>query len=162
MLSVDTEDFEKSVDEYSKLLTNALVSSVKSVMVGTANALVENTPVGDVNKYYELYYERWLNEEWDMTAGMLMANWWVELNSDNAGFDSDARDTDGSEVKKRMQDAMNEFKLGDYILVDNETPYAENIEGGQSKEKHPRGMKEPTVEALMNIYKIQFKDFLYG
>lgn len=162
MLSVDTEDFEKSVDEYSKLLTNALVSSVKSVMVGTANALVENTPVGDVDRYFELYQQRYDREDWDMEAGMLMANWWIELNSDNTLFDSDARDEDGSTVKLRMQDAMNEFKLGDYILVDNETPYAENIEGGQSKEKHPRGMKEPTVEALMNIYKIQFKDFLYG
>lgn len=162
MLSVDTEDFEKSVDEYSKLLTNALVSSVKSVMVGTANALVENTPVGDVDRYYELYQQRYDREGWDMEAGMLMANWWIELNSDNTLFDSDARDDDGSSVKLRMQDAMNEFKLGDSILVDNETPYAENIEGGQSKEKHPRGMKEPTVEALMNIYKIQFKDFLYG
>ena len=107
MLDVDTQEFDKSVDEYTKLLTNALVSSVKSVMVGTANALVENTPVGDVDKYYEFYYDRWLNEGWDMTSGMLMANWWVELNSDNAGLDSDARDTDGSEVKQRMQEQIN-------------------------------------------------------
>ena len=162
MLDVDTQEFDKSVDEYTKLLTNALVSSVKSVMVGTANALVENTPVGDVDRYYELYRQRYDREGWDMEAGMLMVNWWIELNSDNTLFDSDARDDDGLSDSMKMQDVMAEFKLGDSILVDNETPYAEKIDAGQSKDRYPRGMKEPTVEALMNIYKIQFKDFLYG
>ena len=62
MLEIDTTEYEKSVDEYIKLVKNAFVKGVKQVMVGTADALVENTPVGDVDLYYDLYLNRYLEE----------------------------------------------------------------------------------------------------
>ena len=162
MVTVDTTEFDKSLDSYIDQLKKAFTNSVVNVMQGTAEALTENTPIGDPERYFELYQARYYEEGWDATAGMLMANWYFELNATDGLFDSDARDTDGSEVKNSMRAVMQSFKLGDSILVTNETPYAPDIEAGQSKEQQPEGMLKPTVDQLMAIHKIQFKDFLHG
>lgn len=162
MLEIDTTEYEKSVDEYVNLVKNAFIKGVKQVMVGTADALVENTPVGDVGLYYDFYLNRYLEEGWDIKAGMLMANWYFELNAIDGLFDSEARDADGSELRMKLQEVIQQFKLGDSILVANETPYAENIENGKKSKQAPFGMIAPTELALMKIYKIQFKDFLNG
>lgn len=162
MISVDTTEFDKSVDDYTVQLKKAFTDSVKAVMYGTANALVENTPVGDVDAYLSYYRQRYDDYGWDMTAGMLMANWYFELNATDGLFDEDARDPEGSELTNNMRQVMQNFKLGDSILVENTTPYAPEIEGGQSKQQAPFGMLKPTEQALMEIHKIQFKDFLHG
>ena len=162
MVTVDTVDLEKSIDTYVDLLTKALKNSVTQVMYGTASAIVENTPVGDNEKYFERYQQRQLDEGWEPTPGMLMANWYFELNATDGLFDSSARDESGDHVTNSIRDVMMQYKIGDSILVTNETPYAPNIEGGQSKEKQPQGMLRPIEAALLDIYKIQFKDFLNG
>lgn len=162
MLGVDTADFDKSVDQYIDQLTKALKSSVTQVMYGTATAIVENTPVGDDEKYFELYQQRMREEGWEPTPGMLMANWYFELNADDGLFDESARDETGDHVTNSIREVMQAFKLGDSILVTNETPYASEIEAGQSREKQPQGMLRPIEAALLDIYKIQFKDFLNG
>ena len=162
MLTVDTSEFDKSVDTYIELLTQALKNSVTQVMYGTATAIVENTPVGDNEKYFELYKMRQEAEGWEPDPGMLMANWYFELNATDGLFDSGARDETGDLVTRSIREVMQNYKIGDPILVANETPYATDIEGGQSKQQAPQGMLKPVELALLDIYKIQFKDFLRG
>lgn len=162
MLTVDTTEFDKSIDDYLVLLTQALKNSVTQVMYGTATAIVENTPVGDNEKYFELYKMRQEAEGWEPDPGMLMANWYFELNATDGLFDSGARDETGDLVTRSIREVMQSYKIGDSILVANETPYATDIEGGQSKQQAPQGMLKPVELALLDIYKIQFKDFLRG
>lgn len=161
MLGVDTADFDKSVDQYIDQLTKALKSSVTQVMYGTANALVENTPVGDTDTYYELYLKRFDAEHWDIEEGMLLANWGFHLNEYDGYFNKDIRDTQGDLVTRSIIEVMKEYTLGDSITASNSTPYAGRIEGGQSAQA-PQGTVKPTEIALQEIYKIQFKDFLNG
>ena len=161
MLGVDTADFDKSVDQYIDQLTKALKSSVTQVMYGTANAVVENTPVGDTDTYYDLYLKRFDAEGWAIEEGMLLANWGFHLNTYDSFFNKDIRDTEGDLVTKSIIEVMQEYKLGDSITASNSTPYATRIEQGQSAQA-PLGTVKPTEVALQEIYKIQFKDFLNG
>lgn len=161
MLQVDTSDFDASVDKYVEELTKAFKNSVVQVMYGTATAIVESTPVGDNERFFELYKMREEEEGWAPDPGMLMANWYFELNAEDGLFDSDARDETGDHVTRSIMQVMQAYKIGDSILVTNETPYATEIENGQSKQA-PEGMLRPIEAALMDIYKIQFKDFLHG
>ena len=161
MVTVDTVDLEKSIDTYVDLLTKALKNSVTQVMYGTANAIVENTPVGDIDTYYELYFKRLAANGWYIEEGMLLANWGFHLNTDEGSFNKEVRDTEGNLVTKSIIEVMREYELGDSITASNSTPYAQNIENGQSAQA-PQGTVKPTEEALLDIYKIQFKDFLNG
>lgn len=162
MVTVDTADLEKSIDTYVDLLTKALKNSVTQVMVGTANAVVENTPVGDNEKHFKLYKMRQRVEGWEPDPGMLMANWSFALNATDGVFDSTARDEQGDHVTNLIKEVMMSYKIGDSILAINKTPYARRINDGQSKEQQPQGMLRPIEAALLDIYKIQFKDFLNG
>jgi len=161
MVTVDTADLEKSIDTYVDLLTKALKNSVTQVMYGTANAIVENTPVGDTDTYYKLYLKRFQAEGWDIEEGMLLANWGFHINTDEGYFNKDIRDTQGDLVTNSIREVMAEYKLGDSITASNYTPYALSIENGQSAQA-PNGTVKPAEQALLDIYKIQFKDFLNG
>lgn len=158
-VGIDNKEFLKSLDEYERMLTEALKKSTLHLMQEVADVLIESTPVGDDESLKDWYLDRYLEEGWAPYAGMLMANWYFELNAVDGLFDEDARDTDGQYVKSSLLEAMQSFKIGDSILVTNETPYAGEIEDGSSSQS-PQGMLKPVEDSIPSIYKISFEEFL--
>ena len=72
-------------------------------------------------------------------TGRLRGNWQTTLNGVPDGETGDL-DPSGDIARGRIQDALNDFKLGDTVYFTNNAPYAEVIEYGHSQQKAPYGM----------------------
>lgn len=162
MVKPDVTDTLVDLDKYIEDVESAFRTGVRRFVMGVGSTLVEVTPVGDADKYEKLYQQRYDSEGWEATEGMLLANWFFQLNNPTSWFDDTARDTTGELLFSELSSLMQQYKIGDTINANNSTPYVSAIEAGQSKTQAPSGLIKPIEDAIPEIYKIQVGDMLNG
>lgn len=164
MLTVDATDTIKSLQEYKIQLEEKMKQAVWKTMHYWADVIINVTPVGDLNAFMGYYIRRKEIYGWQLKPGLLMGNYTVTLNSPDTTFDSGSFDNiAGANFHGKVRYAENNYKLGDTVYITNNTPYLYQqginaggaIEAGYSKQA-PQGIKQPSLEAIQHLYKIEF------
>ncbi len=173
-VSVDASQMLKSLEEAKQKIKSRLEFMVQEVVYDAiAVPAIDNTPYGNLEHYYSLYKYRSEHYGFPFSAGLAKGGWNVRtaygsiggggsVNTTSSTFGIMAgmtTDTEsGSLSKSRIQAQLDHYKLGEPVIVYNRVPYMVKdfngiaLEKGSSKQA-PQGIKAPTIDAFMSLYK---------
>jgi hypothetical protein len=162
----------KEIREYQKLVEKGLfelVSQFAEHLIVTAS---DNTPIGDQaeldayfagsagfgsgpvfpNKYVSYYLRRVQRYGIEARTGFHQGAW---IFSQDASLEFDSTIVDISTMKRAASmDFTNNFKLGEDFYIGAEGPGYRMLEEGGSAQA-PDGIMKPTVDQILDIYKMQ-------
>lgn len=156
MLTLDTTEMQKQLDEYKRQLTLALEGAVKEFSIEIVRNLIPATPYGDSTQFADYYLSRpWM---YPQEEGMTRANWDVSLRSYTPSVDYVSGTRQGENSLEDTTRHISSYKLGDKVYIFNATPYIEEIRGNQT-DGDLEAKFERVVQATYQAG-AKFKDFV--
>lgn len=174
-LSVDASELLKSLEEAKQKIKNKLEFMVQEVVYDSlAVPAIDNTPYGNLDRYYSLYVYRSHMYGFPLSAGVAKGGWNIRTAYGSLGADGSRNTTsstfgimsgmladseNGGISKARIQAQLDHFELGNPVVLYNRVPYVyryfnlgQSLESGHSPQA-PQGIRIPTEEAFMSLYK---------
>jgi hypothetical protein len=161
MVTFDSEDFQKQLQDIAKRFRERLEKGVEKFAYKTADIFIQSTPYGDIDKYYDYYEERQLEYGFRMQPGLAKGSWLLSTGqpafSEEVAYDTRS----GSKSQARAQMTAQEYVLGETIYLTNSVPYIIDLERGQSRQA-PAGMLQLSMTKLVNLYSLNVAKILTG
>jgi hypothetical protein len=146
MISADVSKTLESLKKAHAEIVRRMENMVRGFAYEFAMTAISNTPLGDDIKYESLYKARtYLQPE----AGFAQGSWQVSYTGSLQMQDVYS----GSEALSIVKSKMQSYKLGQSFTIGNTGPYINMLENGYS-DQAPTGIVRPTVDQVMNAYKI--------
>jgi len=153
----NAEAISKQLEEYSKEVQRKLEYMVEQFAVDVVQAATENTPLGDAEKFAELYKLRQERLNLDPIEGVSQGAWVVALNGDLQFIPSYGKQSGMSAVADANMDVQG-YQLGQSFKIGNAAPYIAELEGGYSPQA-PDGIMQPTLDQIKAANESDFKRY---
>ena len=153
MISVDASTVMKELEEYLKETTRKLEHMVREFAYQISETAIRNTPLGDANKYFELYQSR---EELEPVEGFARGSWQVSKTGQFV-FQEYYTASSGDKALSLIKTSLGLYKLGQNLYIGNNAYYIDSLENGSSKEQAPLGIMQPTVDNILKSYQVDLK-----
>ena len=154
MVTADYTNCTKSLEEYIRRTIESLTGVVQGFAFTMTARAIKNTPLGNFEAYPGRYAERAKLLGLLPEPGYAQGSWKITSDGSTAGEST----YDGEQA---FQNAIRDAKtyiLGEDIYITNSGPYIRLLEGGFSKQA-PKGMIQPTLAEVADIYSISLKDY---
>jgi len=148
----------KELEAYLKETTRKLENMVRGFAYEISKTAIENTPLGDVEQYLELYQSREQYAGLEPIAGFARGSWQVSKTGQFV-FQEYYTASSGDKALDLIKTSMGLYKLGQTFYIGNNAYYIEALENGYSKVHAPLGIKAPTLDAVMKAYKADLKRY---
>ncbi len=146
MISADVSKTLESLKKAHAEIVRRLENMVRGFAYEFAMTAISNTPLGDDIKYEALYNARTYLQP---IAGFAQGSWQVSYSGSLQEQDIYS----GSEALAAVKSKLQSYKLGQSFTIGNTGPYITMLENGYSNQA-PDGITRPTVDQVMNAYKI--------
>ncbi len=156
MISVDASTVMKELEEYLKETTRKLEHMVRGFAYQISQTAIENTPLGDANKYFELYQSREEYAGLEPVEGFARGSWQVSKTGQFV-FQEYYTANSGDKALSLIKTSLGLYKLGQNLYIGNNAYYIDSLENGSSKEKAPLGIMQPTVDNILKSYQVDLK-----
>jgi hypothetical protein len=158
VIKTSTDKTEASLQRYKELLEQKLKDVAQAVAYTAAKSFVQHTPVGDTDRYRDLYKLRYDEKGYKIEAGLARGSWVLSLNNQvNQGAVD--YDTEGINTVKKATSTLQGIKLGDVIIINNSLDYISFLEDGKSSQQ-PLGIRLPAIDQIKQASKLDIQRVL--
>jgi hypothetical protein len=158
MLSVDTSQLEQSLKAFHEEAVRKLGGMVQKFSYTVAYTAIDNTPLGDSNKYEDFYLDREKRLGLEPMEGFAKGSWRVSTDGtlemqELYGPSSD--EMAASIIKGDLES----YKLGETVMISNFGPYIRNLEQDFQKYNKQQPIMQPTIDSVMRTYQLHLDDY---
>ena len=148
MISIDVSKLVQELKDYKIEVQKRLENMVRGFTYEFAMIAIDNTPLGDDEKYLALYKRRtYLQPQ----AGFAQGSWQVPADMNGTLEQQDLYS--GSAALSAIRTHMLNYKLGETFVLGNTGPYIAQLENGYSNQA-PDGIMAPTIDQMLAAYKV--------
>ena len=162
MISADVAKVLEELKAYHADTIRRMENMVRGFAYTISKTAIENTPIGDAEKYFALYERRQNRTGLQAEEGFARGSWQVNTTGQFSmqaiyGVNS------GSEALSLVKADLGSYKLGDTVFVGNRGFYIELLENNYSSQTTGLGIMQPTLDSIMQTYKVDLpRLFLEG
>lgn len=159
IVAANTDKLAKQLEELSKEVERKLKNMVSEFTVDVVTAAVNNTPLGDSEKFANLYAMRLTNGSGLLDEeGLAQGSWQVALDGSlefkpDYGFDA------GLNAIAETKFAMEGYQLGQKYIIGNKGPYIDALENNYSDQTNGQGIMAPTIEQVQSAIQADLKQY---
>lgn len=152
MISVDVSKVLEELKAYQQDTVRRLEKMVTGFAYIISKTAIENTPLGDAEKYFALYQRRLTDGSGlKPEAGFARGSWQVNTS----GQFSVQQVYSGGEALSLISTDLNRYKLGDTLYIGNRGFYIRALEeDNHSDQTQGMGIMQPTLDSIMQTYKV--------
>lgn len=158
MISIDISKLVQELKDYKTEVQRRLENMVRGFSYEVAMVAIDNTPLGDSDKFFKLYKRREQMYGLSPEEGLAQGGWQVSLDGTldfQQIYGRDSGDTAGAAAKIHL---MN-YKLGEEVIIGNKGPYINMLENGHSTTQAPDGIMQPTINNIMSVYMVNLPKY---
>ena len=160
--ATNLDKITKQLEEYEKEVERKLKFMVEQFAVDVVQAGVNNTPLGDSEKYAAFYKVRLTNETGLLDIeGLARGSWQIDLDG-NLTF-TNSRDSygknSGSNAVKKAEGQAKGYKLGQTFVIGNAAPYIGELENNSSMQTQGQGIVAPTLAEIQAAHESDLKRY---
>jgi len=160
-VTCNADELAKQLEALTADTQQRMENMARKFSYGVASSAVDYTPLGDSEKYANLYQMR--QQIWGLqpVEGYARGSWQVALDGTlerQELYGIGSGDTALGAVNTHL---MN-YRLGEDILIGNPAEYIghlEGIGGPPSSRQAPNGIMEPATEKIMKFYQFKLDDY---
>lgn len=157
MLKIDAEAFEEQIQSLILDLKSRIEKGVEKFVLDITYVLIDDTPYGNTEAFYDLYVKRQELYGFDIKPGLAKGSWLVSTGSlellGALAYDK----PNGYLSKIRAQQTTQEYIIGDDVYITNSIPYIGELNKGSSKQL-PEGFKV-SVDKIETIYAMKLSKY---
>lgn len=160
-VTCNIEEVTKQLTEIALDVEKRMENMVRQFSYGVASSAVDYTPLGDSEKYANLYQMR--QQVWGLKPmeGYARGSWQVSL--DGSLDRQELYGLGSGEVALGAVDThLRNYKLGEDVLIGNPAHYIgqlEGLTGVPSSRQAPQGIMKPATEKIMGFYALKLDDY---
>lgn len=150
MITVDIDALLKDMQNLELDVTRRLEKMVRGFMYEFSLSAIDNTPLGDAERFIKFYQQRQKMFGLAPIEGYARANWQVSQTGNISAQDVYFTD----QAIQHIQSNLSTFKLGETITLGNAARYIGLLESNYSEQTLHEGITTPTINYVMQTYKI--------
>lgn len=155
-IKADTTALEMSLMKAAGTIALKLKGMVQGFAYEFTLKAIENTPLGDSEKYFNLYQRRTFDQNWqsyglEPIEGFAQGAWQISLDG-KLNVQEFYGSTSGDTAAKIAQLKSKGYQLGDKIYIGNYGPYIQSLESGGE-------ISKPTLDQVQAAYKIELQRY---
>lgn len=161
-MQIQTDKLQAQLAKLKVEVTKRLETTAKKFAVMVVIEATAKTPLGNSELNMDYYLNRQKDTGLLPEEGIARGGWYVDTDgvlSMQTIYGKDSDDTATGFAKTAIQ----EYKLGDTIMIANVGPYIEKLEAGYSNQA-PKGIGivKPTLQAVMRIQSYSLDSYYKG
>lgn len=154
MVTANFAEVAASLRKAKEEIDRRLENMVKKFAYHVVLVAVENTPYGDLNKYFDYYQKRITDSSWqsyglEAQPGFAQGSWQANTSGSFA-FQENYGAGAGDVAARGVMSSLVTYKLGKTVYIGNTGPYIQSLENGGSPQA-PMGIMQPTVDQIINV-----------
>ena len=152
-ITLDTSALLKELQQYHTDAIRKMEFMVRSFSYKLTMRAIENTPLGDSDKFAKYYKARtYLPQE----EGIARGNWQFSIN-DVFNLQLISGEASGNEALDHEKSQAMVYKLGDTFYIGNAAPYISALEADHSIQTSGKGIMQPTMDDITGAYSADFQ-----
>ena len=160
MISADVSKVIEELKAYHQDTIRRMENMVRGFAYTISKTAIENTPIGDAKKYFDLYQRRLTDGSGlKPEAGWARGSWQVN----ETGQFSIQQVYSAGEALNLIKAGLGSYKLGDTLYIGNTGYYIRLLENNYSDQTNNLGIMQATLDSIMQTYKVDLpRLFLEG
>ena len=150
MITADVSKILEDLKKYHEEVERKLKHMVVKFSYLITQEAINNTPLGDYEKYKPLYDRRTALQP---QAGFARGSW----QANTSGQFSIQEVYSGAGALSLVQASLSSYKLGDDVYIGNTGPYIKLLENNYSEQTNEMGIMKPTTDAIFKTYQVDLK-----
>ena len=151
MISADVSKVLEELKAYNADTIRRMENMVRGFAYTISKTAIENTPIGDAEKYFDLYQRRLTDgSRLKPEAGWARGSWQVN----ETGQFSIQQVYSAGEALNLIKADLGSYKLGDTLYIGNTGYYIRLLENNSSKQTNKLGIMQPTLDSIKQTYKV--------
>ena len=151
MISADVSKVIEELKAYHQDTIRRMENMVRGFSYIISKTAIENTPIGDAKEYFDLYQRRLTDGSGlKPEAGWAKGSWQVN----ETGQFSIQQVYSAGEALNLIKADLGSYKLGDTLYIGNTGYYIRLLENNSSKQTNKLGIMQPTLDSIMQTYKV--------
>lgn len=148
MITADVSKLVEQLKQYHLDCVKRMENMVRGFTYEFAMIAIDNTPLGDDEKYAALYKRRTYLQP---IAGFAQGSWQVPADMNSSLDQQDLYS--GSGALGAIKTHMLNYTLGETFVLGNTGPYITQLNEGYS-DQAPEGIMKPTIDQMLAAYKV--------
>ena len=148
MITADVSKLIEQLNQYHLDAVKRMENMVRGFTYEFAMIAIDNTPLGDDEKYAALYKRRTYLQP---IAGFAQGSWQVPVDMKGSLDQQDLYS--GSAALSAIKTHMLNYTLGETFVLGNTGPYITQLNEGYS-DQAPEGITKPTRDQMLAAYKV--------
>jgi hypothetical protein len=157
-ISSDTSKLEESLKKFHEEAVRKLKGMVQKFTYTIAWTAMDNTPIGDSEKWQSLYLLRQKKIGLEPIEGFAKGSWRVSTDGTLEMQTLYGPSSDEMALTLVKADMM-EYKLGDTVMISNFGPYIKSLEMDFQKYNKNKPIMKPTIDSVMRTYQDHLDDY---
>lgn len=153
MLSVDVSKVIEELKAYQADTIRRLENMVKGFAYIISQTAIENTPLGDSEKFFKLYELRENRLGLDPVEGFARGSWQVNTSGQFSIQEFYTANSGGTALSL-IKSNLASFKLGETVYIGNKGFYIRQLENNYSSQTNNLGIMQPTLDSIMSTYQV--------
>lgn len=163
MLSVETSALLADLDKFHKEATRKMKGMVRDFSSIVTSTAIDNTPQGNSDTSANWYNKRLTdprNQSYGLQPieGFARGSWRVDTDG-SLEVQELYTNTAGSMAMSIADSSLNDYKLGDTVMISNYGPYIRSLEKNYSGQTHGQGIMQPTLDSISRTYQLHLDDY---
>jgi hypothetical protein len=153
MFSADVSKVIEELKAYQKDTVRRLENMVRGFSYIISQTAIENTPLGDAERYFALYQSREARLGLDPVEGFARGSWQVNKTG-QFSIQEFYTVNSGSTALNLIKTNLSSYKLGDTLYIGNKGYYIKQLENNYSSQTNNLGIMQPTLDAILATYQV--------
>ena len=158
MLSVDTLQLEESLKKFHEEAVRKLGGMVQKFSYTVAFTAIDNTPLGDSDKYEALYVAREKSLGLQPMEGFAKGSWRVSTDG-TLEMQELYGPSSGEMTESIIKGDLQSYVLGETVMISNFGPYIKNLEQDFERYNKQQPIMQPTIDSVMRTYQLHLDDY---
>lgn len=157
-ITANIDALQKSLEEAKKEVAKKLEGMVKKFSYWVTVSATNYTPLGDSEKYSNLYKLREERYGLKPEEGFARGSWQISLDGTLDVQELYGPGSNSVAVDAAIINLMN-YSLGETVLIGNTGPYIQKLEDNYSKRTNGQGIMQPTLEMITRVYQLDLDSY---
>jgi hypothetical protein len=157
-ITANIDSLKKSLEEAKKEITFKLEGMVKKFSYWVTVSATNNTPLGDSQRYANLYALRQETYGLKPEEGFARGSWQVSLDGSLDVQELYGINSNNFAVDAAIINLMN-YSLGEKLIIGNTGPYIEKLEDNYSVKTNGQGIMQPTLDMVTSVYQLDLDSY---
>lgn len=157
-ISSNIDAVSTSMKHLEDEINRKLVGMVQEFAIAATTEAIDNTPLGNAQLYEKQYLARQRRIGLRPEEGFARGSWRVSVDGTLDIQELYGKGSGDTAVGIAKQD-IQEYKLGDTIMISNFGYYIKNLEVNYERYNKNTPILQPTIETIMSQYQLNLGDY---